>query len=484
MKASQILDFWLELTAISIVVAAILTALHIVLRKDDVRAATGWLGLVWLTPLVGVVLYWILGVNRIRRRAHELYSDHQPIEQLDRQFAIGCHELRAHVPADSLHLLRLAQLTDRVTRQPLIQGNAVALLENGDSAYPKMLESIESARDSVALCTYIFDNDHWGQTFRQALSEAAARGVEVRVLIDAVGARYSFPPVLRALKKAGIPAARFMPSLWPWRFRYANLRNHRKILVCDGRIGYTGGMNIRSGNVLADNPHHPIVDLHCEIRGPAVAGLQSAFADDWQFATGERLTGRQWYPALTGVGDAICRGIPDGPDEDFDKLHLTIMGALACARDQVVMVTPYFLPDERLNAAIKVTALRGVDVRIVIPARSNLKLVEWASTPGLVELLDAGCRIYRTPPPFDHTKLMLVDNAWVLLGSANIDSRSLVLNFEFNVECYAVELAASTARYIDDKLVHVAPLHRQQILELPTAIQLRNRLFRLLSPYL
>ncbi len=484
MKAWLIIDFWPELAALLILVAAILTALHIVLRKHDVRAAIGWLGLVWLTPLLGVLLYWLLGVNRIRRRAHELYTHHQPIEQPDRHFAIGCEELRSHVPMDSLHLLRLAQLTDRVISRPLMQGNAVELLENGDSAYPEMLESIESAQASVALCTYIFDNDRWGKAFRQALSDAAARGVEVRVLIDAVGARYSFPPILRALKKAGIPAARFMPSLWPWRFRYANLRNHRKILVCDGRIGYTGGMNIRSGNVLADNPRHPIVDLHCKIRGPAVAELQSAFADDWLFATGESLRGQQWYPTLTSVGNAICRGISDGPDEDFDKLHLTIMGALSCARDQVIIATPYFLPDERLNAAIKVAALRGVDVRIVVPARSNLKLVGWASTPGLVELIDAGCRIYRTPPPFDHTKLMLVDNAWVLLGSANIDSRSLVLNFEFNIECYAVPLATLATRYIDDKLARVKPLHRHQILDLPLAIQLRNRLFRLLSPYL
>lgn len=484
MKESPFFALWLELVALAIFVVAVLTAVHIVLRKNDVRAATGWLGLVWLTPLLGVLLYWMLGVNRIRRRAHELYASHRPLDQLDRRFAIDFSQLASQIPADSQHLLRLAQLTDRVTRRPLMRGNSVELLQNGDDAYPQMLDSIASASDSIALCTYIFDNDRWGKAFRRALGDAVSRGVEVRVLIDAVGARYSFPPILRTLRNAGVTCARFMPSLWPWRFRYANLRNHRKIMVCDGRVGYTGGMNIRAGNVLADDPPHPIVDLHCRVRGPVVAELQAAFADDWLFATGEQLTGQRWYPALESRGTMVCRGISDGPDEDFDKLHLTIMGALACARDRVVIVTPYFLPDEKLTAALKVAALRGVDVQILVPQRSNLRLVEWASTPGLVELIDAGCRIYRTPPPFDHSKLILVDDIWVLLGSANIDSRSLVLNFEFNVECYAAELTALTARYVDEKLAGAVLLPREQIVEQSIGVKLRNRLCRLLSPYL
>ncbi len=233
-----------------------------------------------------------------------------------------------------------------------------------------------------------------------------------------------------------MPLALFLPRWLPRVTPYANLRNHRKILVVDGRCGFTGGMNIREGHYPEVRPRHPIQDLHFRVEGPVVAHLQEAFAEDWVFCSGELLQGERWFPPLEPAGVSPVRGIADGPDEDFEKLRLTLLGALACARSSVLIVTPYFLPDAGLITALNVTALRGVAVDIVLPERNNLRLVQWASTALLWQVLEQGCWVWLSPPPFDHSKLMVVDGTWALVGSANWDPRSLRLNFEFNLECY------------------------------------------------
>ena len=279
-------------------------------------------------------------------------------------------------------------------------------------------------------------------------------------------------------------AAEFMKTILPWSFQYLNLRNHRKILVIDGRVGFTGGMNIRQGSCLADNPAHPVQDLHFLIEGPVVAELQRAFAEDWAFTTRQVLKGGKWYPHLEPQGEGVARGISDGPDEDFDKLRRVILAALASARESISIITPYFLPDGELVSALRIAALRGVGIDILLPAVSNLRMVKWASDAGLEELLQEGCRVYLTPPPFDHSKIMIVDHLWVLLGSANWDSRSLALNFEFNVECYDFQLAESMEQILQAKKNRAKELSLQELLSRGLSIKLRNRFFRLFSPYL
>jgi cardiolipin synthase len=270
----------------------------------------------------------------------------------------------------------------------------------------------------------------------------------------------------------------------PWRFQYLNLRNHRKILVIDGRVGFTGGMNIREGNCLADNPSRPVQDLHFFIEGPVVAELQRAFAEDWTFTTRKVLEGKKWYPHLEPQGEGVARGISDGPDEDFDKLRRVILAALATAQQSISIITPYFLPDGDLVSALRIAALRGVAIEILLPAVSNLRMVKWASDAGLEELLREGCRIFLTKLPFDHSKIMMVDHTWVLLGSANWDSRSLALNFEFNLECYDLHLAESIALVLQEKKASARELTLQEIISESPIVKLRNRLFHLFSPYL
>jgi len=476
---------WPYLLTLAAFLAILATAVHILYRKRDTRAAAGWLGLVWFAPILGVILYWMFGVNRIKRRAKLRFAEKRAVPLPEKEATASPEFIEQMCLGKGKNgLVQLSRMTDKLTRQPLMQGNRITVLINGDQAFPRMLTSIEKAEHTIAMCSYIFDDDSWGSRFRAALRNARKRGVDVKILIDGVGARYSFPPITWGLRKDGLDAAEFMKTILPWRFQYFNLRNHRKILVVDGCLGFTGGMNIREGNYLADNPSHPIQDLHFLLEGPVVAELQRSFAEDWTFTTGKALEGEEWYPHLDPQGEGVARGISDGPDEDFDKLRTVILAALATAQESIRIITPYFLPGAELVSALRIAALRGVEIEILLPSVSNLRMVKWASDDGLEELLSEGCRIFLTPPPFDHSKIMIVDNFWVLLGSANWDSRSLALNFEFNVECYDFRLAEAMEVILQEKKISARELSREEIASKSLLIMLRNRFFRLFSPYL
>ena len=476
---------WPYLLTLATFSVTLATAVHILYKKRNTRAAAGWLGLVWFAPILGVCLYWMFGVNRIKRRAKLRLAEKQTVLLPDIEAAVSPAFIdQMFGSVDKNGLKQLSRMTEKLTRQPLIQGNRITPLVNGDEAFPCMLSSIEEAQHSIAFCSYIFDNDSWGTRFKVALRDAKKRGVDVKVLIDGVGARYSFPPITRGLRREGVDAAEFMRTILPWHFQYFNLRNHRKILVIDGSVGFTGGMNIRDGNCLGDNPTHPVQDLHFQIEGPVVAELQRSFVEDWSFTTREILEGEKWYPHLIFQGNGVARGISDGPDEDFDKLRMVLLAALATAQSSICISTPYFLPDAELVSALRIAALRGLEVEILLPANSNLRMVKWASDAGLEELLRQGCRIFMTRPPFDHSKIMVVDHSWVLLGSANWDSRSLELNFEFNMECYDFQLAEKVEKILHEKKSTARKLSLEEVLSRNIFIKLRNRFFRLFSPYL
>lgn len=459
--------------------AALLASIHALLNKRDSRAATLWLGTIWFLPVLGPILYLALGVNRIRRRA----------------ISLGVHKRVAGTIPKNLgesqvsgveHLQMLARVVSRVVARPLTPGNRVHPLVDGDEAFPAMLAAIDSATKSISLVTYIFDNDASGRKFAKALGRAIERGVAVRVLIDAAGTRYSWPPITRGLKRLKVPIAKFLPAsvLTPWRVTTINLRNHRKVLIIDGQTGFTGGINLRQGNMLSENPPSPVQDLHFRVEGPLVAQLQDAFAADWTFTTGETLDGDLWFPELQECGNVVARVITDGPDADFETVRLTLLAALAEAQDSVQVVTPYFLPDSTLITALNLAALRGVRVDVILPAKSNLKFVDWASRALWWQLLERGCRIWLTPPPFDHSKLMIVDGHWVLLGSANWDARSLRLNFELNVEGYGREFAGQMGKIVQQKLRGARAVTLDQADGRSYAAKLRDAFARLFSPYL
>ncbi|MCA9772480.1 MAG: cardiolipin synthase [Myxococcales bacterium] len=462
----------------------IVATAHVVLTKRDGSSAMAWAGLIWLAPILGVLAYLLLGINRIQRRAADILGE-RVLYAGDRAHAIRTEALRELAPFDHRPQMRaLCRVVDGVTRRPLVSENAVKVLVDGDAAYPEMLGAIAKATRTVTLASYIFDNDAAGRAFVEAIGEAVARGVEVRVLLDDMGARYTFPTIDRRLRKAGARVARFLPANRPWRLPYFNLRNHRKILVVDGTLGFTGGMNIRESRPPGRKGPPRLRDLHFRIAGPVVRHLQEVFAEDWAFTTGERLEGDAWFPALESRGDCHARGIADGPDEDFEKLRWVLLAAIGCARRRVIVLTPYFLPDDSIATALNVASMRGVDVDIVMPEANNLPYVKWASMPGLGPLLEHGCRLHFTPKPFDHSKLMVVDGLWTLLGSTNWDARSLRLNFEFNVEVYSEALAAEMEALIREKLVGARRVTLEELERRRLPTKLRDGVFRLFSPYL
>lgn len=479
-----LLRFWPHILTAAAIAAALLASAHAVMYKRDSRAAVGWVVFIWFAPVVGPLAYLLLGVNRIRRRATALRpaSALMPGRRAGPVLALAGMADRLH--PDDRHLRRLGELVDQVVRLPLLSGNSVDVFDTGPKAYEAMIAAIDGARDSLALQTYIFDNDPTGQRFAESLAGAVRRGVEVRVIVDAVGSRYSWPPMVRTLERMGIPAALFLPTRVPWRMPYMNLRSHRKVLVADGRVAFTGGMNIRHGHELQDASPRAIRDVHFRLRGPVVGQLREVFAEDWAFCRGEKLRGARWHPPLVERGAVLARAIAEGPDADLGKLRWVLLGALGCADRSVRIMTPYFVPDQVLITALNTAARRGVAVDIVLPGRNNLRMVQWASTATLWQVLEGACRVWLSRPPFDHGKIMVVDDVWSLIGSANWDARSLRLNFELDVECYDRGLAAALAAVVDARIAGGRQVTFAEVDGRSVPTRLRDGVARLFSPYL
>jgi cardiolipin synthase len=456
------------LLAVHIGCAAV-AACHALLTKPDPHSAFGWIMVCWLFPLAGPLLYALFGINRVRARAKHLRGGLPAIHD-------------ESLPADSDEFaVQLTRIGDAVTQWSRIEGNAIDPLENGENAFPRMLSAIATARNSVWLTTYIFETDPVGRQFIDALADAAARGVQVRVLVDGVGEWYSWPHAVTVLRRAAVRAERFLaPRLLPIPRLAINMRNHRKLLIADGQVAFLGGMNI-GGREVGHAAHRRMADLHFQVRGPIIAQLARAYAIDWQFAAREELG---VVPPAAAAGSAMCRVITDGPDEDNDKLLYVILGALSVARHQILIMTPYFIPQPELTSALQAAALRGVDVCLVIPERSNLRYVDWASRRWLTPLLERGVRIFLQPSPFSHTKLLVVDGAYAQIGSANLDPRSLRLNFEIAVEIYCAETCRPLVEYVSGAREKSTPYTLEHARSQSWASRTRNSSAWLLSPYL
>jgi cardiolipin synthase len=276
--------------------------------------------------------------------------------------------------------------------------------------------------------------------------------------------------------------ARFLHSPLPWRTPFLNLRSHKKLLGVDGRIAFIGGLNIGAENLIRTGPVHPVLDTHFSLEGPVVAQIIDTFADDWFFTTGERLSDEGWFPALAPVGDSVARAVTSGPDQDLEKIELMILQAVGAARASVKVMTPYFLPDDRIITVLALASMRGVEVDLILPASSNHPTLDWGARAHIGPLLAAQCRVWTHSAPFDHSKLMTVDGKWCLVGSANWDMRSFRLNFELNVEVYHSALVLQLEQFITQK--QEARLSADALEKISLPAMLRNNAARLLLPYL
>jgi len=465
------------------VVLALSCISHILLYKRDPRSALGWIVLSTLLIWLGPFIYWVFGINRVQRRAQRL------MDKSVQRSTVASDELCLSIPElatsrqGNKSLDIFTQVSNRLCQMPLTIGNQINMLINGDQAYPAMLEAINNAERSIYLMTYIFDSDDTGAIFIDALERCNNRGVEVKVLIDGIGELGRLRRASTMLRNKGIAVQRFLPLTLVHPQLYLNLRNHRKLLLVDNQVAFTGGLNISSRHQLNDNHQETRVeDIHFKITGPVVHQMESVFKDDWEFATGEKLEVSTSRYSCGGA--SLCRVIVDEPSERVDRLAMTLMGVISAAQRRIVIMTPYFLPPRELISAMQSAALRGIEITILLPHKNDSRLVHWATRNLLWQFLQFDIKIYYQPPPFVHTKLFIVDDDLVFFGSANLDPRSLRLNFELNVEAYNSELVQQLTNYIDDKIKSSQLYTMHDVENRSLIVKYRDAIAWLCSPYL
>ncbi len=482
-----LITYWPHILATLSIILGVPAAIHATMTKDEVRSALGWVGVILLSPIVGALIYGIAGINRIRRSSigqqRSLFRERGPD-------AMGKFDVSSTVIAERFgqRFGAMKLLGDRVSRHRMCGGNGITMLEGGDAAYAMMLEQIGGATRSVLLETYIFDRDPIGLRFADALIAAARRGVAVRVLIDAVGARYSVPSIVGYLQQGGVTAKVFNGNIiMGLRLPYANLRTHRKILIVDGSVAFTGGMNIRSGFTGEFAGEGQARDTHFRVTGPVVADLFQVASEDWRFSSREALDGPAWKISVAPSQQKptmLMRAVPSGPDRANESNHKMMMGAFSVARRNIRIMSPYFLPDRELISALVTAAMRGVEVDIIVPAVNNLVLVDRAMTAQFDQTLKGGCRIWRATGAFNHSKLMTVDDRWAYAGSSNLDPRSLRLNFEIDLEVLDAGFASAVGHRLQGVLSTAQPVTLADLRATPFTTRLLNKIFWLGSPYL
>jgi cardiolipin synthase len=462
---------------------ALVFAGHALLNKRNPRSALSWISIILIFPFFGMLTYYLFGINRVRSRARKLDYRSPFRLQTDVCNLTGPKSPTMKTSRLPQAICGIARISDAVTQHAIVGGNKVDIFHNGEETYPAMLESIRSAQNIVYFTTYLFETNSTGRQFIKALEEVHRRGVDVRVIIDGVGEYYGFPRAGNLLKKKGIRVARFLPPTLLPPSVHINLRNHRKILIVDGSVGFTGGMNI-GDRYLAERKKNPsrVIDVHFKFEGPVVRQIEQAFLEDWGFVTGEYLDLIPISPIP--AGPALCRTIVDGPHEKIDRLETILMGSLASATSSIYLMSPYFLPSRELTAALEIAALRGVSVNIILPGKNNFVFMKWAANNFLWKLLECGIRIYFQPPPFVHSKLLVIDDYYVNIGSTNLDPRGLRLNFELNVEIYDTELAKKITGHCREAIKSSKEIQLNDLEARSLPAQIRDAVFWLFSPYL
>lgn len=490
-------------------IISLIAAGNALLTKRDPRSALGWTLVLIFLPIVGLVLYLIFGIGRAQSRAEKIM---RKLARISAHYSSLHGDSPEFPPLPTEQERRLSRLGHAAAGEYLCPGNSIEPIHDGDNAYPAMLEAIYKAQNHVYLSSYIFNYGHVAIAFITALEHAHKRGLDVRVLVDGIGALYSWRKPWRILAQKGVPALRFRPpSLFPPNFGI-NLRSHRKCLICDG-IGFTGGMNIADGDVqnmqLFDQRvleiqkrnnvdpeplveakawHGPIKalpaiqDIQFRCQGAVVGQLRKAFLLNWSFCSGDLSFPPPFFYGQ--YGDCICRVIMDGPGNDADAINDLMSGAIELAKNTVCIMMPYFLPTPELTGALRGAAQRGVDVRVILPSENNLPFMSWANKRILPPLLKAGVRVWHQKPPFAHTKLLCVDSFYSLIGSSNMDARSLLLNFELDTEIYNAELSQKLMDFMNSHIESGVEVKEEELKKQSLFAKLRNSACWIFSPYL
>jgi cardiolipin synthase len=472
-----VLEYWPHITFLTVLQVLIWAVFipWVLLTKKDAQAAVAWCLVVLLMPFVGALVFWGFGNNYLLRRTRRRRMSRSLLRE--RQLAA----VEENDPADPTDLGRLAL---RLKAFPPMGGNAVTLYPETEPAFEALLAAIESARDHVHLEYFILRGDDTGRRLLDLLRRKAAEGVEVRLLYDAMGCLHLPRRVLVPLQQAGGRTAAFLPLNPIHSLVRFNLRNHRKITVVDGKLAFTGGMNIGDEYLGKSRRMGYWRDSFMRIEGPGAAQLQRVFCEDWEFATHLTLAGGRYFPTIEPAGSADVQIAASGPDQEVNTIREIYFAAILSGRRRLWIASPYVIPDAGLFDALRLARHRGLDVRLLSLARPDHYISYYAGRYFSAELLAMGVKVYQYRKGMMHSKVMLVDGRWAMVGSANLDNRSLHLNFEVGCMLHDEALVAQLEQSFLKDLEDSAPLDRVALAQRSLGGRVLDNACRLLAPTL
>ncbi|NDW09968.1 cardiolipin synthase [Dysgonomonas sp. 520] len=435
------------------IITAIGVVIVVISENRNPLKTISWVMILLLLPLVGLIIYWFFGEDHRKKRliSRKMYK------KLKNRIAERYDMLEtAHPPAEYKNLVNLL---NKLKTSPLYGGNKITFYSDGTSKFQALFEELEKAKSHIHFQYYIFMDDEIGHKVRDLLIRKAKEGVEVRVLYDDVGSWKAKNRFYKEMENEGIQVDAFLKVRFPLLTSRVNYRNHRKVVIVDGKVGFMGGMNVadRYINGIKDGVWR---DSHFKVEGKAVHGLQTSFVTDWYASRSEFLSANKYFPALEAKGDSLMQIATSGPTGEFKEILQGIFHAITNAKEYVYIQTPYFIPSDILLLAIQSAAMSGVDVRIMIPEKSDTTFVQIATWSYIKDLLNAKVKVHLYTKGFLHSKLMVIDDNLVISGSANMDVRSFEHNFEIDAFIYSKETALQAKEIfykdlLDTKLIDI-----------------------------
>jgi cardiolipin synthase len=464
-----------------------LIACVIVLENRNPSRTVAWLIILNFLPIVGFIFYLMLGRNVRKRKLfrNKFISNAEVLKKLETAppGLLDENDFWAYPHLASKR--RLLNLMVNVAESPFTLKNRTKILTNGDETFRQMIQDMSQAKDHIHFQFYIIRHDTTGQQFKQVLMDKAREGVKVRVIYDWVGCVRLDNQYIDDLRAAGVEVVSFFPVILPFLNNKLNYRNHRKIIVIDGKIGFVGGLNIGDEYLGKDTRFGFWRDSHVRLEGESVYLLQNIFLKDWFFVTEENLDDERYFPPLIQEpGEELIQIAASGPDSDWESIWQMYFSIITTAQEKIYITSPYFIPDDSITMALKTAALSGLDVRILLPSRPDHHTVFWASRSYFRELLEAGVRFYLYQPGFVHAKILLVDGVVASIGTANMDIRSFQLNFEVNAILYNSNSVYKLEEDFLHDLLDSKELTLKEYKERPWYHRVLESVARLLSPLL
>jgi cardiolipin synthase len=480
-------EYWRDIVAWTGVfdVVLILVVIPCVLAiKKEAISAIAWCLTVILLPIFGAFLFLEFGYQSVYRPLRRKQRHRRAFRERSPVSKESSHAEAEQAKSPDNTWEGMGRLAVRLGGYPVTNGNNLTLYAEGKPAFDDMLAAIRAAKHHVHLEFFIFQYDVLGRQFLDLLAEKAKSGVEVRLLYDAMGSRQLGWWRLRKFRRAGGRHAAFLPVSLLRRRIQVNLRNHRKILIVDGKTAFTGGLNIGDEYLGKNKKLGHWRDTTIRIEGPAVESLQRTFMEDWDFASGESLEGDAYFQAVAEAGDCTVQVVQSGPDQDVKAIREIYLAAVFKARKRLWITSPYYVPDQGLRDALALAGRTGIDVRLLLPYEADHTAVHYASLYYLSDLLDAGVKIYLYTNGFIHSKVWLSDSQWASVGTANLDNRSLLLNFEVNCLIDTPRAVAELEKQFERDLEQSIRLETKVFAKRPLASKLKENFFRLFSPVL